>query len=259
MNVAPTYIALLTWVVVFAAALFGMWIGARLPEGQRTSETKDAVTLSMAMVSTLTALVLGLILSVSNDSYRGNQEQLMATSSNLIRMDHLFRFYGPEADSARTFLQKYAASMVSDIFPPAGQAVNIENEATLDLAAQAEDAAARLVPATPTQRWLQPRMFEVAGTIGEEHFALVKQKLDGIPVSLIVLLLVWLVLLFFSYGLFAPRHPTSILVMLMSSFAASGAILLILELETPNDGFVRLSADPLLHAIEVMQRHPVAP
>lgn len=258
MDSNPTLFALLTWALVFAAALLGMWIGSRLPEKQKTSDTKDAVTLAMAMVSMLTALVLGLILSVSNDSYRANQEQLMSTSRDLIRMDHLFRFYGPEAGNARLLLQKYAASMMNDLFPPGGENINVENEATLDLAAEVENAAALLTPLTATQRWLQPRMLEVAETIVEEHFALVKQELDGIPASLIVLQLVWLVLLFLSYGLFAPRHPTSVLVMLMSSFAASGAILLILELETPSGGFVRLSADPLLHAIEVIHRHPVA-
>lgn len=257
MNLSPLLMALVSWALVFAAALLGMWVGKRLPERQRTNDTKNAVSISMAMVSTLTALVLGLILSVSNDSFRANQGQLMATSSDLIRMDHLFRLYGQEANGARVYLLHYAQSMLDDVFPPDGGALNVENENTLNLAAQAENAAATLVPATPTQRWLQPRMLSVAETMVEEHFALVKQKLDDIPMPLILLLLVWLILLFASYGLFAPEHPTSVLVLLMSSFAVSGAILLILELETPTGGFLKLSAEPLQHAIDVMQKHPI--
>ena len=98
MNSQPTVIAIVVWALVFAAGLAGMWIGARLPEGHRTDDSRNVVSNSMAMVSTLTALVLGLLLSVANTSFGDNQEQLMSTSSDIIRMDHLLRLYGTEAD-----------------------------------------------------------------------------------------------------------------------------------------------------------------
>lgn len=258
MDLSPIAIALITWMLVVAGGLLGMWIGPRLPERHRDSDSQTAVAVSMAMVSTLTAMVLGLLLSVSNSSFRDNQEQVMSTSSDLIRMDHLIRLYGREGETARDFLHQYAISMKQDLFPDQGRPSNVENEATLDLMAKAEDASATLSPDTATQRWLQPRILEVADTIVQEHYALVKQNLDDIPMSLIALLVVWLVLLFAGHGLFAPRHLTSILVLLISSGAASGAIFLMLELDTPNSGFVQLSALPLQHAIDVMERHPIA-
>ena len=82
-----------------------------------------------------------------------------------------------------------------------------------------------------------------------------KQGLDAIPGALMLLMLLWLVLLFASYGLFAPRHLTSIVVILLSSSAASGAVLLIIDLETPYRGFVHLPPEPLQHAIDVMDEH----
>jgi len=101
MNAPPIVIAIVVWALVFAAGLAGMWIGSRLPEGHRTCDSRNVVTISMAMVSTLTALALGLLLSVANTSFATNQQQLMSTSSDLIRMDHLLRLYGSEADGAR--------------------------------------------------------------------------------------------------------------------------------------------------------------
>ena len=255
MNAQPTVIALVVWALVFAAGLAGMWIGSRLPEDHRTSESRNVVTISMAMVSTLTALALGLLLSVANTSFTTNQQQLMSTSSDLIRLEHLFRFYGSEADAARQSLRGYAHSMMQDMFPSAGEQRNVENESTLDYMASAENTAALLVPSNATQRWLQPRMLAVADEIVQEHYALVKQRLDVIPVAVMMLLLVWLVQLFASYGLFAPPHLTSAIVLLLSSGAASGAILLIIELETPSRGFVSLSPEPLQHAIDVMDKH----
>lgn len=258
MHATPLVLGMITWVLVFAAGLLGMWIGPRLPERQRDSDTKTAVAVSMAMVSTLTALVLGLLLSVSNDTFRGNQEQVMATSSDLIRMDHLFRLYGPEANQARTELRGYVAAMQQDLFPPNGDPPNVENEVTLGFMAKAEDAAANLSPHTPTQHWLQPRIMEVADTIVQEHYTLLKQNLDDMPLSLIALLILWLIVLFAGYGLYTPRHPTSLIVLLLTSGASSAAIFLMLELDTPNSGFVQLSAQPLQYAIEVMDRHPIS-
>jgi hypothetical protein len=258
MNSSPLLIAFMTWVLVFAAGMAGMWIGGRLPEAHRTSDSRSAVSISMAMVSTLTALALGLLLSVANTSFRENQDQLMSTSSDLIRMDHLLRLYGPEADGSRDLLRQYARSMLQDVFPPPGIERNTENEATLDLVARAENLAALFVPANDTQRWLKPHILDVSDKVIQEHYALVKQELDAIPWALMMLMLLWLVLLFISYGLFAPRHLTSIIVLLLSSGAASGAVLLIIELETPNRGFVHLSPEPLRHAIEVMDKHPTA-
>ena len=254
----PTVIAIVVWVLVFGAGLAGMWIGSRLPEEHRSTDSRSVVTTSMAMVSTLTALALGLLLSVANTSFTTNQQQLMSTSSDLIRLEHLFRFYGSEADAARESLKGYAHSMMQDLFPSSEAERNIENENTLNFIASAEKTAALLVPTNPMQQWMQPRMLEVSDKIVQEHYALVKQRLDVIPTAVMLLLLLWLVLLFMGYGLFAPRQMTSVIVLLLASGAASAAILLILELETPDLGFVSLSPEPLLHAIDVMERHATA-
>lgn len=251
----PLALAGLAWILVFAASIAGMWVGARLPENHRSGDTRTVVSVSMAMVGTLTAIALGLLLSVANTSYRDNQEQLLSTSSDLIRLDHLFRLYGPETGDARTLLKQYADSKLVDLFPPASRQYNVENEATLDLVARVENTAAELLPASRMQQWLQPRMLEVSDKIIQQHFALVRNKLDAIPAALIALLVFWLILLFASYGLYAPRHLTSVAVFFLSSGAAAGAILLIMELETPDSGFIRLTPEPLRHAIDVLERH----
>ena len=49
-------LALIVWVLVFAAGLVGLAVGARLPDRHRTDESRSVVSVSMAMVGTLTAL-----------------------------------------------------------------------------------------------------------------------------------------------------------------------------------------------------------
>lgn len=255
LNLPPLAIAALVWGVVFGASLLAMRLGSRLPEELRSADSRSTVSASMAVVGTLTAIALGLLLTVANSSFRDNQEQLLSTSSDLLRLEHLYRLYGADADGARDLLGQYARATSRDLFSPGGQGFNVENEATLDLIAQSESTAAELTPSSKTQQWLQPRMLDVADKIIQQHFALVRNKLAAIPPALIGLLVAWLVILFGSYALFAPRNLTSILALLLSSGAASGAILLIVELETPVSGFIYLGGEPLQRAVDVLAEH----
>lgn len=255
MSLPPLVLAAMSWFLVFSASLLGLWIGKLLPASHKTSESKSVVSVAMAMVGTLTAIALGMLLSVANVSFKDNQEQLLSTSSDVTRLDHLFRLYGTETEGARGLLLQYSESKLADLFPGAGLAYNVENEGTLDLMARVEGTVAELSPQTKMQRWLQPRMVDTCDRIIQQHYELVKNKQDAIPAALIMLLVFWLILLFASYAIYAPRHLTSLVVFLLSSGASAGAILLILELETPERGIIRLSPEPLYHSIEVLKRH----
>ena len=216
LNLHPLAISALVWGLVFAASLVGMRIGSLLPEELRTADSRSTVSTSMAMVGTLTEIALGLLLTVANSSFRDNQEQLLSTSSDVLRLEHLYRLYGAEADDARNLLGQYAEATYRDLFSPDGQGFNVENEATLDLIARSESTAAELSPVSKSQEWLQPRMLEVADKIIQQHFALVRNKLAAIPPALIRLLVVWLAILFGSYAVFALLYLSSLVALLLS-------------------------------------------
>lgn len=257
MSQTPYVIALVTWAITLTAAMAGMWIAGRLPDAHRSTDSRDIVRTSMAMVSSMTALALGLLVSSANSSFNGAQDQVLSTSSNLIRMERVLRLYGHDADQARQNLKDYATSMMRDLFPPDAWSINVENESTLDFLASIEEQFAVINPKNDTQQWLKPHVLDVANKLVEEHFALVRQHLYTFPGPVLALLLAWLVILFGSYGLFAPRHLTAFVVLLLSSATASGAVFLILELQGPMQGIVRLSPDPLHHALEYMDRDTV--
>ena len=64
----------------------------------------------------------------------------------------------------------------------------------------------------------------------------------------LVILTFWLVVLFASFGLFAPRNATVIATLLISALSVSGAIFLILELDQPFEGLIQISSTPLRSA-----------
>jgi hypothetical protein len=66
------------------------------------------------------------------------------------------------------------------------------------------------------------------------------------------MLLLWLTLLFVSFGLFAPRNVTVMMVLFVSAVSVSGAIVLILEMSTPLSGLVKVSSGPMRSALQLL-------
>ncbi len=62
-------------------------------------------------------------------------------------------------------------------------------------------------------------------------------------------LVFWLTIIFASFGLFAPRNATAITAMLVCSLSIAGAIFLILEMDQPFAGLIRISSAPMRDAL----------
>ena len=66
---------------------------------------------------------------------------------------------------------------------------------------------------------------------------------------LLAVLVSWLVIIFAAFGLCAPPNYTTTGALLVCSLCASGAIFLILELDRPLDGMIRIPGAPLRAAV----------
>src|SRR6266853_5678015 len=97
---SPPVIGLIIF-AVFLAGAFGAWAARqRLPAHHLTDETKSLVSVSMAMVGTISALVLGLLISNANTSFIARSDEVTALSADILRLDQMLRLYGPEANPA---------------------------------------------------------------------------------------------------------------------------------------------------------------
>jgi hypothetical protein len=59
----------------------------------------------------------------------------------------------------------------------------------------------------------------------------------------------WLVIVFAVFGIIAPRNAVVYATVLLCALAFSSAIFFILELDTPTDGFIYVSSEPLRDAL----------
>ena len=76
-----------------------------------------------------------------------------------------------------------------------------------------------------------------------------QQAGNAIQTPLLVVLVFWLAALFASFGLFAPRNANVVAVLGVSAQSVSGAILLILEMNQPFQGLVKVSSAPLRYTL----------
>jgi hypothetical protein len=74
-------IGLLILAITFSGALLGMLVGLLLPEDHLSSDTKTLISAAMAVVGTLSALVLGLLLATASSSFATRNQEVMQISA----------------------------------------------------------------------------------------------------------------------------------------------------------------------------------
>jgi len=201
-----------------------------------------------AIVGTLSALVLGLMISTANSAFSARSGEVAAISVNLIRINRMMQRYGPEADDVRTKLRTYASAKMQDLFPASGEpSQNIEG--TVRMMETTQDAILALVPTDERHRWLRSQALTLSDSLLQARWLLAEHSGSSIPVPFLILLIFWLTIVFASFGLFAPRNATAIAVLCLCSMAVSGGITMILELDSPLSGLVRVSAEPMRQAL----------
>jgi hypothetical protein len=70
----------------------------------------------------------------------------------------------------------------------------------------------------------------------------------SVPPPFLVVLVFWLTITFASFGLFAPRNGMVFAVLFVCAMSVGSAVFLILELDGPFDGLLRVSGDPVRYA-----------
>ena len=251
MKVGP-YIGFIVLVMVFGSAILGMLIRRKLPESHLNDETQSVVKLSMGVVGTLTALVLGLLVATASTTFNTRNQEVTQLAANVIQLARLLQRYGSEADGERDLLRLYTSMKLQDLFPQGGAEPVLENPRTIILFEELQDRLAAMEGHSAQQRWMLSQAQALTSDIAEVRWLLIEQDVLGIPVPLLLMVLFWLCLLFVSFALFAPTNMTVGVALFLCALAVAGAIQTILDLSRPFAGIIRVSEQPLSHALEVI-------
>jgi hypothetical protein len=244
----PIAISLIVFILVFGGALFGIFLRAILPEYHLSADSKDVVKLGMALVSTTAALVLGLLIASAKSSYDTQSTGLMDSSAKVVLLDRMLAHYGPEAKEARQVLRESVVRALDRTWPKNGGNPSKVGEPSTG-AEILLDKILDLSPKDESQRSLKTEALSIVWDLGQTRWLQYAQQTNSISSPLLVTLVFWLIVVFVSFGLFAPRNATVISCIFVSAASVSGAILMILEMYRPYAGLLQLSSTPLRAAL----------
>jgi hypothetical protein len=131
---------LLVFAFLAAAALVTLWLHPRLPEHYRSTETTSNLRLGMGVIATITAVVLGLLISSVKGSFDLASRDVQALAADLIVLDRTLCFYGPDAAHARDLLTRYTERVLEGTWPADGQVPMVDDQVAEDLLNQTEHA-----------------------------------------------------------------------------------------------------------------------
>ena len=242
-------ISFITLLLLIAAVFAGM----RFSEERLSESTKDTVKLATGLVATMSALVLGLLVSSAKASYDTVRSEVIEMASKVVFLDRVLAGYGAESAEARALLREAVEESAARMWPA-------ESKRSVDLNPVRQVGNALfmsiqgLAPKDDTQRALKTEASNLAVDIGKTRTLLVAQSVPSISTLMLAVLISWLVIIFFNFSMLAPANPPTIVALVISALSVCGAIALILELDRPFGGLIGLSSQPMRNALAQLSK-----
>ncbi|HEX5326726.1 MAG TPA: hypothetical protein VFW75_08665 [Acetobacteraceae bacterium] len=252
MNTVTT--SVLVTACVFAGGLVGLQLHRVLPPAHLTKETQDVVRLGTGMVSVLASLVLGLLIATAKSSYDTSDHSLRAYAAELALLNETLRDYGAGAAHARDALREYTARVLHDRWPTNGdQVLILQDPGAGAMLEHAREAIRDLRPGDAGQTWLKSQALDISVTLLRQRFLLIEEEQPTVRGIVLVILVSWIVAIFVSFGLNAPRNGTVVIAFLICSMAIGGSVFLILEMDQPLGGVMRIPSWPIENVLASMK------
>ena len=243
-------IALLVFSFTFLGALVGMRMRSALPEQHLSDASKDVVHLCMGLIATMTALILGLVTASAKSTFDEQDTAVRTVAASILTLDRTLARFGPETKPLRAEIQGALATAVDRVWQREPGRAPAASEADRTTAIEAiEQGILDLAPQNDAQRWLQSQALSLASDVLKARWMSFAGAGNSVPTAFLGVIICWLTVLFWSFGLFAPRNGMVISVLLLSTASVAASVFLILEMQSPFSGVMKISSAPLQYAL----------
>jgi hypothetical protein len=237
------------FIFIFGGALLGMWLRSTLPDHHLAPDSRDAVKVGMGFVGTMVALVLGLLVASAKSSYDTQSNEITELSADIVLLDRVLAHYGLETADTRAVLKGTASAFLARMWT----SDSAGSDGVPVPAAAGEvlfDKLNALTPKDERQRGLHARAADLMMSVARVRWLMFEQRVSSVSMPLVILLVVWLTIIFTSFGLFAPKNVVVVASFFVSALSVASAVFLIMEMYSPFSGLIQISSAPLKAAIE---------
>ena len=226
---------------ILIGAAVGMVLRRALPADLLEGGSKEAIRLGAGFLSTLAALVIGLMIASAKNTYDNQNTNIRQLGTNAVLVDQMLTKYGPEAKAARTLLRETIPSATARIWRESIAGNGGGSFVVSSTGERFYNAIENLKPANAEQTSLKARIIQLTTEMGRTRLLVFTQGEDAIPIPFFIVLVFWLVVIFASFSLFAEPGPIVVASTLLFAISVSSALFLIVDLSHPFDGLMQIS------------------
>jgi hypothetical protein len=170
-------------------------------------------------------------------------------------MNDLLAVYGPETKQARVEALGFVEDAADRIWPK-------DKSALFQLRPEqhSEDfykEVQLLVPKNDAQASAKAQLVSLTMSLKKGYWLMYLQTVQTpIPTPLLMVVTSWLVAIFISFGIFAPRNLTVMVTLIVCAMAVSAAIFIITSMYSPFTGVLKISPAAVRDAVHQIGRQP---
>jgi hypothetical protein len=237
-------------VCTYGCALSAAYLRDTLPPPHLSKESQDVVRLGMGLVATMTALLLGIVTAAARSTFDAYSADVRTSAVNILTLDRHLARYGTETTPMRELIRRALAFRVETTWPSEGASRKGFGEPLSTAAVEeVENQILQLSPQTESQRWFRAEALRLSNEVLKTRWRVLEGS-GSLPRTFLNIVIFWLMATFVSFGLYAPRNATVLSVLFVAALSVAAAVFLIVELDSPFDGLIKISGEPLRFALD---------
>ena len=242
-------LGLITFGCTFTAALLATVIRGRLPAPHLSKESQDVVRLGIGLVATMTALLLGLVTAAARSTFDAQDVAIRNSGAAILTLDRHLARYGPETQPIRDLIRRATAARLAEIWHLEGGMTALQAANGPPPIEDIENRILALTPQNDSQRWFKAEALKLSQEIVKARWRVLESGGGAVPVPFLIVVVFWLTVTFASFGLYAPRNATVVAVLFVAAVSVAAAVFLVLELDGPLDGYIKVSSKPMEYVL----------
>jgi hypothetical protein len=243
-------ISFMVFACIFGSAMLGCYLRTLLHDHHLSDDSLRVVTLGTSLLATLTAVVLGMLISSARTSFDRASDEITETASTAVLLDRALANYGSETKDARELLHHTIASATDIMFAAEGSAPGkLTASERLGGMEHFQATLRGLAPRNDVQRSLQSRALALSDEVIKLRWLVMEHETNAMLTPFLMVLVLWLSIIFFGIGINTANNLIVLLTLFICALSVSLALFLIEELNHPFDGLMQVSSAPLRNAL----------
>jgi hypothetical protein len=240
-------VAVLALLFMMGAALIGFFSKTRVPAEHR-EDTSSVATLVGNLLVVMASVVIGFMINSAKDTYQANNRNIRTLATDIILLDRTIRGLGQEAEDARRHLLEYVEHELKH-----GNSIIFEQDLQSEAPLNAAGTSLKAIRVSDEQKvtlWNDALM--LYRQIVHEYW--VPASGGTIPTPLIIMLMLWLTIIFASFGYRVQRTTIVMALFFLTALLISAALYLILDMDASASAMFQVSNAPFQRALAQLQR-----